>query len=232
MLVSQFNSGVIPANDFKDLSQRKAYRPYSTSGLAKKECLDDAASLRLLVQKNGTKCWRFNYRYQSKQKTLAIGVYPEIGLKKAREMLVSAKKLLSDGIDPSQEKQRQKRQNIRVSQNDFEQVAKEWWEYQRGTWTEDHANRVCSRLKDNTFTELGLIEINELHPQDIIAVIRKIEKRGGLDVAQRVLQDVHRIFKYFVQTGMLKSNLFNDVAPDILRTAKCHTVHHCPANNY
>ena len=80
-------------------------------------------------------------------------------------MLVSAKKLLSDGIDPSQEKQRQKRQNIRVSQNDFEQVAKEWWEYQRGTWTEDHANRVCSRLKDNTFTELGLIEINELHPQ-------------------------------------------------------------------
>lgn len=176
--------------------------------------------LRLLIKPNGTKAWRYNYRYGGKQKTLALGVYPKVSLKEARLSLEDAKKLLRKGIDPSQEKQRKKRQAVFDSTTAFENIAREWWHHQKGTWTKDHAQRVWLRLKDNSFSSLGHRSIGEIEPQDVILVIRKIEKRGALDVAQRVLQDVRRVCRYAVQTGQLKINPVSELNAEIIKGRK------------
>ncbi|RLT87698.1 MULTISPECIES: tyrosine-type recombinase/integrase [unclassified Ketobacter] len=173
--------------------------------------LDDGGSLRLLVKANGTKCWRYNYRFQGKQKTFSIGIYPEVTLSQAREARRNAKQDIQNGIDPSQKKQTLKRQQTQSSENTFQALAKEWWSHQSGTWTPDHASRVWTRLRDNSFAIIGARAIEDISPQDIIYVIRQIEQRDALDVAKRVLQDINRVFRFAITSGRLKYNPASDL---------------------
>ena len=66
--------------------------------------LSDGQGMYLLVQKSGGKYWRMDYRFAGKRKTFAIGVFPQVSLKEARDRRYEARKMLSDGLDPSQEK--------------------------------------------------------------------------------------------------------------------------------
>ncbi len=179
--------------------------------------LSDEKGLRLLVHSNGSKYWRLKYRFAGKQKTLALGVYPEVSLKAARATTLETRALISQGVDPALERKKNKQKAVLEAGGIFEVIAKEWWEHQSGTWTADHAHRVWLRLKDNTFSDLGLRLITEVKPQDVISVIRKIEKRGALDVAQRVLQDVRRVCRYAVQTGRLEVNPVGEVTAEVLK---------------
>jgi integrase len=181
--------------------------------------LSDEKGLRLLVKANGSKYWRLKYRFNSKQKTMALGVYPNVSLKDARNLVGDARSLLADGVDPSHKKKKDKRQAIVNMENSFEVMAKEWWEHQRGTWTQGHTERVWTRLRDNAFPAIGQTPITEIHPQDVIAVIRQVERRGALDVAQRVLQDIRRICRYAVQIGRLVHNPAAELS-DILKARK------------
>jgi len=174
--------------------------------------LSDGEGLYLLVQKSGTRCWRYDYRFAGKRKTLSIGTYPTVGLKNARGKLDEAKKLLDTGRDPAQEKQRQRKEALIEAGTQFSLVAKEWWEHQKGTWTDGHADRIWRRLELDVMPSLGHMLISEIRPQDIIAVIRKVEKRDALDVAARIQQDVGRICRYAVQTGVLASSPAGDLA--------------------
>lgn len=180
--------------------------------------LSDGAGLSLLIKPNGTKAWRYNYRFGGKQKTLALGVYPDVSLKVARDGLAKARAELKQGVDPSGEKQRRKRQSAFDAGNSFESVAKEWWSNQKGKWTEGHAHRVWRRLHDNALPALGHRTINQIDPPDVKAVIRKIEKRGSLDVAQRVLQAIRAIFRFAVQEGRIKTNPIVDLTAEILQS--------------
>jgi integrase len=168
--------------------------------------LSDGGGLYLLVKTSGTKCWRYDYRYGGKRKTLAVGTYSVITLKAARQALAEAKTQLASNIDPAQEKQRQRRDAVIERGSLFSALAEEWWEHQKGTWKDDHARRVWARLRDDALPALGNRLVAEIQPQDIIVVIRKIESRDALDVASRVLQDIRRICRYAVQTGRLSNN--------------------------
>lgn len=181
--------------------------------------LSDEKGLRLLVKTNGQKYWRFKYRFGGKQKTLALGVYPDVTLKQAREAVIDARRSLANGIDPSEQKKQTKQQRLLDVEHSFESLASEWWEHQRGTWIDDHAKRVWTRLKDNTFANLGSKPIDTITPQEIITVIRGIEQRNALDVASRVLQDVRRVCRYAVQIGVMNHNPASDLS-DILKARK------------
>lgn len=174
--------------------------------------LSDGGGLHLLIKKNGTKCWRYSYRYAGKQKTLALGVYPGISLKAARIAHVQAKAQLADGRDPCLEK-KQKRQQVMVDQSSlFSTLARDWWDKQKGTWTDDHAERVWRRLDTDVLSYLGGRSITDIRPPDVIEVIRRIEDRGALDVAKRVLQDIGRIGRYAVQMGHATLNPAGDLS--------------------
>lgn len=175
----------------------------------------DEKGLRLLIKKNGSKYWRLKYRFEGKQKTLALGIYPDVSLKDARLARDEARLGLSKGIDPNEAKQILKNKDKAF----FSILALEWWEQQKGTWTDDHAKRLWKRLKENSFAELDKRSIEKTTPQIIIGIIRKIEERNALDVASRVLQDIRRVFRYGVQVGKLDNNPARELT-GILKTRK------------
>lgn len=166
--------------------------------------LSDGGGLRLLVKSNGTKCWRFNYRFGKKQKTLALGVYPDVSLKEARALHREAKSKLDQFIDPAESKKQQKRQHHINTAHLFENVARDWWDHHKDTWTEDHANRIWTRLEADALPYIGRKSIHEIFPQDVIEIVRRIERRNALDVAERVKNDIDRVCRYGVQNGLLR----------------------------
>lgn len=109
--------------------------------------LSDADGMFLLVLPNGGKYWRLKFRFAGKEKVLALGVYPEVSLKEARDKRDKARKLLRDGVDPSQAKKEQKREQFLQTENSFETVAHEWHENQKPGWTGRHAHYTLRRLE-------------------------------------------------------------------------------------
>ena len=169
----------------------------------------DGEGMYLLVHANGRKYWRLDYRFRGKRKTLALGVYPGVSLRHAREKRRQARIHLENDLDPNEVRKEAKR--IR-QKNPFEDVARQWWEHSWDTWRPDHAARVIKRLEDNAFRDLGRLSIDEITPQQVIATIRKIEARGALDVASRVLQAIHATCRYAVQQGIATRNPASDLS--------------------
>ena len=121
--------------------------------------LTDAQGLRLLVKTNGSKYWWLKYRLDGKQKTLAVGIYPVITLKAARERTIEAKRLVAQGVDPSQAKKKEAREKVLENTSLFSLVAREWWEHQKGIWSPDYANRLWGRLEVDVFPYIGLSQL-------------------------------------------------------------------------
>ena len=138
----------------------------------KDQKLSDGEGMYLLVKVNGKKYWRMDYRFSGKRKTYALGVFPIVSLKEAREGRYGARRLLSEGLDPSEVKKERRRH---TSVPTFAEIVNHWWHHEKGQWTNDHASRVIKRLKDNSFYDLGKLPADQITPLQIIAVIKKIE---------------------------------------------------------
>lgn len=115
----------------------------------------DGEGLYLLIQASGSKYWRYDYRYNGKRKTLAIGVYPRVSLKEAREKRANARIQLDKGIDPSGEKRRSHRAAAQSSDDQFSIFARSWWENSKGDWKAKHADKVWRRIESNALPVLG-----------------------------------------------------------------------------
>jgi integrase len=197
--------------------------------------MPDGAGLYLLVNPNGSKYWRMKYRYQGvdektgeakrREKLLSFGTYPLVTLADAREERDKAKRLLIKGTDPANAKKADKRETVRNSLNSFKAIALEWHENQKGGWSENHANNVLHRLERDVFPEIGNMPINSIEPPDLLDALRKIEKRGALDIASRAKQISGQVFRYGIQTGRCKRN----PAPDLQGALKTRKTKHFPA---
>lgn len=115
--------------------------------------ITDGGGLYLLVKNTGTKCWRLAYRLAGKQKTLAIGTYPQIGLKDARKQREQAKEKLAKNIDPSLDKKHERIKQQLAAANTFEAIARDWWQHTKGNWAANHSERVLGRLGYDGNTE-------------------------------------------------------------------------------
>jgi len=115
--------------------------------------LFDGGGLYLEVAPAGGKWWRLKYRFEGKEKRISLGTYPAVGLKEARERREQAKKLLSQGINPSMERKESKAASIaeqREKENTFEAVAKDWFNTHAPDLTEKHALKI-RRYHENVF---------------------------------------------------------------------------------
>jgi len=174
--------------------------------------VSDEKGLYLLIKPNGSKYWRLKYRLSGKEKNLAIGVYPDVSLKNARLARYEAKKLIQLGIDPVQDKQEQKLKRLELSNNSFEVVAHEWVDKMSNHWSEGHTHRVLTSLEKDIFPSLGRKPINEITPPILLMALRKIENRGALEVAQRVMQRCGSVFTYGIATGICERNPASDLS--------------------
>ncbi|RKR84212.1 integrase [Mucilaginibacter gracilis] len=170
---------------------------------AKSYKLSDEKGLFLLVQPSGGKWWRFKYRFAGKEKSLSLGVYPEISLAEARNRLMEARALLQAGKDPSFARQEGKRTITAKHQNTFETIARKWHDYSISRWTPKYARQIITRLEADVFPEIGSYPIADITTPDLVRVGRAIEGRGANDLAHRAIQYCGQIFTYAVQTGII-----------------------------
>jgi hypothetical protein len=124
--------------------------------------LSDSAGLFLYVMPGGAKYWRMKYRFQGKENRLALGVYPDTSLEEARQKRERAKKLLTEGKDPSDVKKQEKLVAKVAYDNTFENIAREWCESQKALWVASHSTRIVRRLEKDVFPKLGFRPISEI----------------------------------------------------------------------
>jgi len=178
---------------------------------AKPYKLADGAGLHLYVLADGKKYWRMGYRYAGKEKTLSLGVYPEVSLKEAREKRDNARKLLANQIDPNEQKRLKKQACYLNAENSFEAVAMEWLEREKHLWSESHFVRTQSLLKNNLFPWLGSRAIAEIRAPELLAALRRTESRGILETAQRAKQTAGQVLRYAVVTGRAERDVSQDL---------------------
>jgi integrase len=177
-----------------------------SKGKAKQYKLADAAGLYLLVKPDGSKYWRLKYRHAGKEKLLALGVYDAVSLASAREKRDQAKAIIRQGLDPSVAKKLERRAAEIASANTFEVVAREWINRQKKRWIPAHSDRVLDSLETDVFPEIGNRPIAAIAAPELLAALRKIEFRGALETAQRVLQRCGSVFRFGIASGLCTYN--------------------------
>ncbi|VFM97267.1 MAG: protein of unknown function (DUF4102) [Candidatus Kentron sp. G] len=150
--------------------------------------LSDGEGLAILVGTKGQKWWRFRYFYRGTEKMLSLGVYPKVTLSNARKRRNEARELLEKEINPSENRKAQKATQADRSANSFEVVAREWFTKHSPGWSKSHSDRAISRLEGDVFPWIGENPISEIVPSELLKVMRRIEERGALETAHRVLQ--------------------------------------------
>lgn len=176
----------------------------------------DGHGLYLYVMPNKAKYWRFIYRFNGKQKLFAMGVYPEISLREAREKCMELRKMVREGKDPSLEQKKKKAMATIDNNNTFEAVARDWYASRKDQWKPKYADDVIKRLEDDIFPHLGPIPIKEIEPPLLLQVVRKIEKRGAHELARRQLQKCGEIFRF----GIAEGRAVRDPSADIKEALK------------
>lgn len=163
--------------------------------------LFDGGGLYLELAPSGGKWWRFKYRYEGKEKRLSLGVWPEVGLKDARERCAEIRRQIAAGIDPSEARKARKSAMTGHDANSFEVVAREWHAKQVPTWAPAHSERIIRRFEADIFPWIGGRPVGEITAPELLAVVRRIEERGALETAHRALQTCGQVFRYGVATG-------------------------------
>ena len=184
--------------------------------------LFDERGLYLQVSPTGSKWWRLKYRFDRREKRLALGVYPDVGLKDARERRESARKLLANGVDPGEHRKAIKQTRIDDVSNSFEVIAREWFAKYGTTWAASHSERTMRRLERDVFPWIGNRPIGDLHAPEILTVLRRIEARRAGETAHRALSNCGQIFRYAVATGRASRDPSGDLRGALSRVKKSH----------
>lgn len=171
----------------------------------------DGGGLYLEVAPSGGKWWRLKYRFGGKEKRISLGVYPDVGLKDARERRDEARKLLANDIDPGENRKVQKAAKSEKSANSFEVVAREWFAKFKPGWAATHSEKIIKRLENDVFPWLGGRPIAEITAPELLQCLRRIEGRGALDTAHRAHQNCGQVFRYAVQTGRAERDPSSDL---------------------
>ncbi len=163
--------------------------------------LFDGGGLYLELAPNGGKWWRLKYRFAGKEKRLSLGVYPHVALKQARERRDDAKRLLANGIDPSEQRKAHRAIVTERAANSFEAVAREWFAAFSPKWVKGHSDKILRRLERNVFPQIGGRPIADITSKEMLTILRKVEGRGAIETAHRTKQNCSQVFRYAVATG-------------------------------
>jgi integrase len=184
--------------------------------------LSDGGGLYLLVQPNGTKLWRLAYRYDGKQKLLALGQYPVTTLTDARIKRDAAKKLLSDSVDPSIERKTERLTARMSRRNTFGAVAEELMVKFAAEKDAPATLKKKQWLLDFAIAEFGNRPIAEIKAPEILDARRKIEKRGRHETATRVRGTVSAVFRYAIATGRAERDPSTDLRGALITPTVTH----------
>ncbi|RTL26612.1 MAG: DUF4102 domain-containing protein [Burkholderiales bacterium] len=187
--------------------------------------LADSGGLYLEVSPSGSKRWFWKYRKAGKEMRLALGSYPAVSLKAARQARDAARLDKADGTDPVQAKLVKKLKAATPAESTFKATALEWLEQSKTGWSEAHYTREKRNLEKDLIPFIGARVVRDIEPVELLAVVRRVEARGALSVADRVLLTAHSVWLYAVATGRAD----RDISRDIRAALKPHIKKNYPA---
>lgn len=187
--------------------------------------LTDGQGLTLLVKPDGTKAWRFRYRYGGRENMISFGNWPEVSIASARADRDQARAQLRAGTDPSAARRNARVARAVKSANTFEAVAEDWIEANKAKWIPSQVERIRSSLVRDILPALGSRPIAEITPAEVLDVVKRVERRGALEQASRVLQRMTAIFARGVQTLRCPTN----PARELSGVVKKYRVQHRPS---
>ena len=184
--------------------------------------VSDEKGLFLYVHNNGSKYWRMNYRYGGKQKTLALGVYPEVTLADARNKRDEARQQLSQDLDPADIKRATKIAKNHAQENSFKAIALEWIAKETAKWSDSYTDKVTRMVTRDLFPQMGNRPIEDITAPDLLACLRKVESRGAIETAHRAKQVAGQIFRYAIATGRAQRDPSGDLKGALATPQKQH----------
>jgi Integrase len=191
----------------------------------------DGGGMYMEVTPAGGKLWRLKYRFGGKEKRLALGAYPEVPLSQgnkdapnypgARQKAFAARTLLAQGVDPATIKHAQKTAE-RIAGETFEFVARQWHEKFSTRWTPGHAARIMTSLQQDAFPWIGSKPIRSILPPEVLSVARRVESRGAIETAHRLVGNIGMVFRYAVASGLANSDPTRDLRGALSPTNEMH----------
>lgn len=173
--------------------------------------LRDGGGLYVQLNPDGSRWWRWDYRrpVTGKRNTLSLGTYPEVSLADARGRQAEARRLLASGIDPGEHRKAAKVAGVEKAANSFEVVTREWLGKQK--WVESYRCKVVAWMDNDVFPWIGGRPVAELAAPDFLRVARRIEERGAIESAHRIMQNCGQVMRYAVATGRTDRNPVADL---------------------
>jgi len=167
------------------------------------------------------KLWRYKYRFESREKLMSFGKYPDVPLVSARALHAAARRLLASGVDPMAARKAERVPAAAKGAVSFEDVATLWMAHWRVDKSAQHVDSTWRRLQANVFPHLRYCPIEAVTAPDLVVMVKAIEARGVSDLAKRALETVGQIMRYGVAHGHCKRNPCADFKPgDVLRPAR------------
>jgi integrase len=203
-------------SDAKVRSAKPAAQPYK---------LYDGGGLFLLVHPNGSRYWRFKYRFGDKEKLFAIGVYPDVTLSEARAKALDARRIVSEGADPVIERRRHRANSATSAAETFQAMAEEWMASRTDVWSPSYREAVQSALAANLYAQLGQLPIRSISVPVLREALLLMERRGALVALRKVRMWASMVFRYAIATGRAE----NDPAAPLRGTFKAHKGGHFAA---
>jgi integrase len=182
--------------------------------------LSDGSGLYLVIKTNGTKMWRYDYKFNDKRKSMSFGVYPGVTLKNARDKREETKTLIINKIDPVLEK---KKFNTNTS---FKTISEMWFDLmKKKEWEEITYNKNRNRFLNHVYPAIGEIDIKEVTRKDILKIINKLESLEFYEVLSRIINTMERIYKYAVSYDFVEHNIIADIDKRATRINKSSITH-------
>jgi len=188
----------------------------------KKWKLADGGGLHLLVHPNGGKYWRFKYRVDGKEQEMALGVYPEVSLKQARQRHQAAREMLASGVDPNQDKRDRKLAALDATRTTFGGLAQEWVEVKLSGLTEATIERNTSVLNLHLLPHLGHRPVGEITSPELLSVLRRVEATGAIETPRRAKSIAGQVFRYGIATGRCERDPSADIRDALKPTQSTH----------
>ena len=161
----------------------------------------DGGNLFVEVRPTGSKLWRFAYKFDGKQKLMALGAYPEISLAKAREKRAEARALLIEGIDPMQQAKIDKLERQALTEHTFSAIAEELLEKNRKEGLADTTLSKKAWLIGIANADLADMPVTQVKPAHVLVPLRKVEADGNYETARRLRAVISQVFRYAVATA-------------------------------
>jgi integrase len=187
----------------------------------KRRRLFDGRGLYLEIAPSGGRWWRFKYRFERKEKRISLGVYPEVGIKEARERCAEVRKQLAAGIDPGAKRKAESAVLLENTENTFQAIAAEWIRLNISKWSSGNGYKISRLFERDIFPWIGSRPIKGISALELLTVCRRIEGRNAHETTHRALQNCGRVFRYAVATGRAdrdpSRDLIGALAPVISR---------------